>query len=107
MTLPMFYDILFDFNSAIIQFFNTSHDNIVSMEDIEAGIGNAIGRILIQLVVVGLAVWANFYYLMRGITLFILLGLGPIFIVMLINPKLRSLTTNWMKETISTIFVQS
>lgn len=107
MTIPMFYDILFDLNKVIIQFFNTSHENIISSEDIEAGIGNAVGRILIELVVVGLAVWANFYYLMRGLTLFILLGLGPIFLVMLINPSLRGLTTNWMKETISSIFIQS
>lgn len=106
--LPLVYDILFSLNGTIVNFFSSSYSEaILTLEDIEKDVGNAIGRILLELVLIGLAVWANFYYLMRKITLLILMGLGPIFFVMLLHPRLKVLVGNWFRELTSSIGVQS
>ncbi|MEB2301602.1 type IV secretion system protein [Lysinibacillus xylanilyticus] len=107
-TLDIFYEMFFNLNHLIVQWFGVSYeDTIATVKDVDTKIGNAIGRILVEVVLVGLSVWANFYYLMRSVTLVLLLSLGPIFIVLLVNPRLRNLTSNWFRETLSTIFVQS
>ena len=106
--LPFFYDVLFALNSLVLDIFRSAHaDAILTLDDVDKDVKEPLGQILLQLVILGLSIWANFYYLMRKITLIILMGLGPLFITMLLHPRLKSLTFNWMKETISTIAVQS
>ncbi|MBG9689648.1 hypothetical protein ABD91_01725 [Lysinibacillus sphaericus] len=107
-SLQKFYDIAFSLNYLIVQWLGSGFESTVaSLKDVDTEIGNPIGRVIVELVLVGLSVWGNFYYQMRAVTLVILLVLGPIFVVLMINPRLRGLTHNWWKETASTIFVQS
>ncbi|RKJ74449.1 hypothetical protein D7X33_19395, partial [Butyricicoccus sp. 1XD8-22] len=108
--LPGIYDILFAINGAFVDFFSSVYDEknngVIPTFD-EGLIEKAIGRILIELVLIGLAIWANFYYMMRKMTLIILMALGPIFLICMVNPKWKPVTANWFKELLSTIFIQS
>lgn len=111
--LPALYDILFAINASLIELFASNYDSTLDeLEKAQAfetdgSATDTIGRIAISLVLIGLAIWANFYYMMRRITLILLMGLGPIFLVAWLHPKFKALTVNWFRELNSTIFVQS
>jgi len=112
LNLPTLYDLLFSINSSVVNLFAgayTSEIDNIKMEDfLEGGeTSGVIGVILVQLVLLGLAIWANFYYLMRKVTLIILMSLGPLMIVFWLNPKFKSLTGAFFRELVGSIFVQS
>jgi len=121
--LPTLYDILFTVNSGIVEFFKsmmnpdfkvlqpTADINNFGIEDEDSGATGAvkgvIGTIIIQLALLGLSIWANFYYMMRKLTLLILMGMGPLMLAFWMVPQLKSITGAWLKELIGSIFVNS
>ncbi|MDX1806402.1 MAG: type IV secretion system protein [Paenisporosarcina sp.] len=119
--LPTLYDLLFQVNSAFVGLFSGAYDNqsIDRMNNIgkdfigneEEGPGNAVmgvlGLIFVQLILLGLMLWANFYYMMRKITLLILMALGPLMMVFYLHPQFKPITAAWIKELTGSIFVQS
>lgn len=111
--LPTLYEILFTINVGIIDFFGATHestlDNIQDSMDVDTitEIKGVFGKIIIGLVLLGLAIWANFYYMMRRVTLIILMGMGPLMLVFWMMPNFKSITVAWFKELTGTIFVQS
>lgn len=112
--LPEFYSLLFTINMGFVGMFNGfTADGIFSI-DLELEDGSSlskdtgfIGKILIELILFGLGIWANFYYLMRKVTLLILMSLGPLMLVFWMMPQLKGITGAWLKELIGTIFVQA
>lgn len=115
--LPLVYDLLFTVNQGIVNVFNGAYEsNLDSLklgegigeeEEDGGGISDIIGQIVIQLVLLGLSVWANFYYFMRKVTLILLMALGPLMMVFYLNQRFRGMTGAWSKELIGSIFVQS
>lgn len=112
--LPTFYEILFQINDAIINLFASSHDSQLDsiqekmdLDNKESEFKGVIGKIAVNLVLLGLALWANFYYMMRRVTLIILMGIGPLMLVFWMMPNFKSITAAWLKELTGTIFVQS
>ncbi len=112
--LPTVYEILFQINDAIINLFASSHDSQLDtiqeqmdLDNKESEFKGVIGKIAVNLVLLGLAIWANFYYMMRRVTLIILMGMGPLMLVFWMMPNFKSITTAWLKELSGTIFVQS
>lgn len=107
--LPLIYDLLFAVNGSLINFFSgamdSNLDNILDSEaDRETGV---VAWVFIQLILLGLALWANFYYMMRKLTLIILMGLGPVMVVMWMFPQYKVLTGAWFRELVGSIFIQS
>lgn len=107
--MPALYDLLFTINSAIVGLFNTAYDsNLDSLrEERNSEISGIIGAIFVQLILLGLMVWANFYYLMRKVTLIILMGMGPLMMVFWMFPQFKAITATWFKELVGSIFVQA
>lgn len=112
--LPTLYELLFQINELIINLFASTHDSQLDalqeqmdLDNKESTVKGVIGKIAINLVLLGLALWANFYYMMRRITLILLMGLGPLMLVFWMVPNLKSITATWFKELTGTIFVQS
>lgn len=113
--LPVVYDVLFQINSGIVGLFSSVYDGETSarfeefstkkLEPDDAD--GLMGKIFVQLVMIGLMLWANFYYFMRKVTLIILMALGPLMVVFWLHPQFKSLTGSWFKEFASSIFVQS
>lgn len=105
--LSLLYDILFTLNKGIIEFFKSNME--LTNKDIYPPLepGSIIAGIFARLVMLGVSIWAFFYYLMRKLTLMILMILGPIFISLFMFPSTRQVTISWFKELVGTIFVQA
>lgn len=54
----------------------------------------------------GLAIWIKYYYFIRSMVFTILISIGPLFIAFWSSDWGKSRALNWMKELISTIYVQ-
>ena len=107
--LPTIYDLLFSINQGVVGMFSGAYEsNLDSLQEerseVESGV---IGYIFIQLILLGLSLWANFYYLMRKVTLLILMGMGPLMMAFWMHPQFKSLTGAWFRELIGSIFVQA
>lgn len=105
MNLPTVYNLLFYMNTAVVDIFSSAYK--VKMDAYNVGEDAKLGDLFIGLVILGLAVWANFYYIMRKITLLVLMAMGPIMIVCIMFPRWKNVTATWFKELSGTIFVQA
>lgn len=112
--LPEFYSLLFSINMEIVGVFDKATPEDIFKLDFKLEDGSSlssdtgfIGKILIELILLGLGVWANFYYLMRKVTLLILMSMGPVMLVFWMLPQFKSITMTWLKELITTIFIQA
>lgn len=107
--LPLIYDLLFTINSAVVGMFSSAYDSNLDklVEDRNDEISGVIGNIFVQLMLLGLMVWANFYYLMRKVTLIILMGIGPLMMVFWMYPQFKAITASWFKELVGSIFIQA
>lgn len=109
MNLPTLYDLLFTINNAIVGLFNGAYESQLDSlsEEKEEDAAGLIGFIFIQLVLLGLMLWANFYYMMRKVTLIILMGMGPLMLAFWLNPQTKPITSAWLKELTGSVFVQA
>lgn len=103
------YEMIFMFNEAIVgivngEVVNNLDDELTPDFGEETGL---IGWIIIGLFMLGLTIWANFYYIMREITLMVLMVLGPVFLVLYLFPTTRGATLAWLKEFFGTVMIQS
>lgn len=102
------YEMMFTFNKFIVEVFSSSYKT-----DLNETIGPKLtgdsffGWALVMIVIVGLAIWANFYYLMRKLTLMILMILGPVFLSLWMFDSTKRVTLSWGREMFGTIMVQS
>ncbi|MED2795432.1 type IV secretion system protein [Bacillus wiedmannii] len=55
----------------------------------------------------GLMIWANFYYLMRAVTLYVLMLLGPVMVGMWLFPQKKQQTLYWIREFMGTVLIQA
>lgn len=110
--LSTLYQLIFGLNYIIVDAFYDPDVMIDHMFDFQgvwerfksAGI---LGGLIIGLVMLGLSIWANWYYMMRKITLLIFMILGPLMLALALIPQTRQITTAWFKELVGTVFVQS
>ncbi|MEI2356263.1 hypothetical protein [Mesobacillus zeae] len=66
-----------------------------------------LGTLVIGLVMLGLWIWANFYYMMRTLTLMILTIMSPLAVGLYLIPQTKGITWGVLKEYAGTVFVQS
>ncbi|MEM5603268.1 hypothetical protein COD90_23980 [Bacillus cereus] len=55
----------------------------------------------------GLMIWANFYYLMRAVTLYVLMLLGPVMVGMWLFPQKKQQTLYWIREFMGAVLIQA
>ncbi|WP_182813052.1 hypothetical protein [Bacillus sp. ME78] len=63
-------------------------------------------QIFAMLIEVGLSLWANFFYLMRAVSIYILMLMGPIMVGMWLFPQKKQQTLYWMREFVGTVLIQ-
>lgn len=103
------YDALFTFNN----FFVDSFREAAVGKDLKGEItpkldgDNFFGWMIVMSMVLVLTIWANFYYLMRKLTLMILMILGPLFMSLWMFNGTKKVTMSWFKELFGTIMLQS
>lgn len=107
--LPVLYDMLFSLNHTVVSYFGSligkkegaSFALKVTNDD-----GDILGIIIINLLLLFLSLWANFYYMMRRLTLLLLMIMGPLMIAFYLIPKTKGIAGAWLKELVGTVFVQ-
>lgn len=112
--LPQLYSFVFAINNMFVDLFSSAigtdifaaNQDITGDDTLSSDTG-LIGKVLINFILIGVGIWANFYYLVRKITLLILLPLGPVMLVCWMFPAWKGVTLTWIKETVGTIFIQS
>ncbi|OUM91091.1 type IV secretion system protein [Parageobacillus thermoglucosidasius] len=114
--LSTLYHVIFAINYTIVNAFKAgvkeqnSYDGLVDwvtgMFDSFADKG-VLGGLFIALILLGLSIWANFYYVMRKFTLLMLMIMGPLMMALYLIPKTKPITTTWFKELVGNVFVQS
>ncbi|MFB1100409.1 hypothetical protein [Terribacillus sp. JSM ZJ617] len=107
--LATLYTIVFTVNYTIVELFAGGGDNaeIAKVKESVEGGEDIIGQIIIALCLLGLSIWANFYYMMRKLTLIIFMIIGPLMVVLYLIPQTKNMTLAWFKEFVGTVFVQS
>lgn len=107
LNLPTLYDLMFTVNQGIVNAFNGAYESALDDLGNEEEDEGILGWLFVQLILLGLMVWANFYYMMRKLTLIILMGMGPLMMAFWLHPQFKPITSSWLKELTGSIFVQS
>lgn len=106
--IDFLYNAIFTLNSGIVNLFANAHNEATGISILEKLSGSGIiGGIIIGIIMLFLMLWANWYYMMRKLTLLILMIMGPLMIAFYLIPQFKSITGAWFKELVGTIFVQS
>lgn len=110
--IDLLFNVMFYINQTIVSLYKANAPvgsfAALSLVNPETGIEmNLIAQMLIQLVVFGLSIWLNFFYIMRKYLLIFMIILGPLFIVFYLFPSMRPATSAWLKEVFSNIIAQS
>lgn len=108
--LSTIYGLIFDVNSMFVSAFSSAKDIIGG--DLMDKAGNfmekgPLGGLVIGLIMLGLWIWANFYYMMRTLTLMLLTIMGPLMVSLYLFPQTKGITVGYFKEYTGTVFVQS
>ncbi|PGL77245.1 hypothetical protein CN931_25165 [Bacillus sp. AFS054943] len=113
-SLGKVYSIIFEANSMLVDIFQNSilnkfpqlaeGDKLYGWNALqEAGDGKdfeAFSKLFYLFVQFILSIWANLYYFMRKVSLFILLGLGPVMISFWLRPQFKPILMGYFKELI-------
>src|SRR5690606_13372292 len=105
--LETLYTLIFGLNYSIISLFGNQHAELTEVKQTLGPTDGIIGDIIINLALLGLSVWTNFYYMMRKLSLMMLKILGPLMITLLLIPRTKGITMGWLKELIGLVMVQS
>lgn len=114
--LDFFYNFLFDINTWITSEFQRAigeHSldvfkpgQTITELSMDKNKDDYLFQIFAMLIEVGLSLWANFFYLMRAVSLYILMLMGPIMVGMWLFPQKKQQTLYWIREFVGTVLVQ-
>lgn len=108
--LSTVFEVMFNVNSWFVTSFASAKDIM------EGGIAKqaesfvkqgVLGGLIIGLCMLGLWIWANFYYMMRTLTLILLTILSPLAVALYLIPQTKGILGGLFKEYAGTVFVQS
>lgn len=94
-------------NAKLVAVFGATTPDLTDLSGINA-YSNLLGGVLIQFLFLGIMIYMNFVYIMRAITIAILIATAPLFIVTIaFGGKWKQLFGTWMRELTGNIFLQS
>ncbi|NRR17475.1 hypothetical protein [Bacillus pacificus] len=114
--LDFFYNFVFDINTWVASEFKRAigeHSldifkpgQTIANLSMDNNKDDYLFQIFAMLIEVGLSLWANFFYLMRAVSLYILMLMGPIMVGMWLFPQKKQQTLYWMREFVGTVLIQ-
>ena len=114
--LDFFYNIIFDINTWVASEFKRAigeqsldvfkPGQTIAELSMDKNKDDYLFQIFAMLIEVGLSLWANFFYLMRAVSLYILMLMGPIMVGMWLFPQKKQQTLYWMREFVGTVLIQ-
>lgn len=114
--LDFFYNIIFDINTWVASEFKRAigeqsldvfkPGQTIAQLSMDKNKDDYLFQIFAMLIEVGLSLWANFFYLMRAVSLYILMLMGPVMVGMWLFPQKKQQTLYWMREFVGTVLIQ-
>ncbi len=114
--LDFFYNFVFDINTWVASEFKRAigeqsldvfkPGQTITELSMDKNKNDYLFQIFAMLIEVGLSLWANFFYLMRAVSLYILMLMGPIMVGMWLFPQKKQQTLYWMREFVGTVLIQ-
>ena len=114
--LDFFYNIIFDINTWVASEFKRAigeqsldvfkPGQTIAELSMDKNKDDYLFQIFAMLIEVGLSLWANFFYLMRAVSLYILMLMGPVMVGMWLFPQKKQQTLYWMREFVGTVLIQ-
>lgn len=114
--LDFFYNIIFDMNTWVASEFKRAigeqsldvfkPGQTIAQLSMDKNKDDYLFQIFAMLIEVGLSLWANFFYLMRAVSLYILMLMGPVMVGMWLFPQKKQQTLYWMREFVGTVLIQ-
>lgn len=108
--LSTIFELIYSVNEMFVLSFSSAKEIMEGgiKEQVEPFIKQGVlGGLIIGLVMLGLWLWANFYYMMRTLTLMILTIMSPLAVAFYLIPQTKGITVGLFKEYVGTVFVQS
>ncbi|PLS19671.1 hypothetical protein CVD28_04445 [Bacillus sp. M6-12] len=94
-------------NAKLVDVFGATAPNFSDLSGMNAYSG-MIGGVLLQIFYLGVSIYLNFVYIMRAITVAILIATAPLFIVTIaFGGKWKQLFSTWLRELVGNIYLQS
>jgi len=82
-------------------------ETIVSLRNAASAGSGTLAGIVVQILFFGIDVYYNFFYLLRSLTVAVLIVIAPICVVSAtFDNKRKSMLTSWSKELLANIFIQ-
>lgn len=107
MFIPIFRSML-AINSGLVQFFGGISDKADLFGAAQMTNGGYIAPILVSLVMLGITIYMNITYIMRGITIAVLYAFAPLFIISIAyGGQMKQLFSTFIKELFGLIFMQT
>ncbi|RHW35992.1 hypothetical protein D1B31_18055 [Neobacillus notoginsengisoli] len=108
--LSTIFELIFTVNSMFVSSFSSAKNIIdadIAKQAEAFSAQGVLGGLVIGLCLLGLWIWANFYYMMRTLTLMILTIMSPLAVALYLIPQTKGITAGLFKEYTGTVFVQS
>lgn len=107
MFIPIFRSMV-TMNAGLVQFFGGISNKVDMFGTASTTNGGYIAPILISIVMLGITIYMNITYIMRGITIAVMYVLAPIFMVSIAyGGQAKQLFSTFMKELVGLIFMQT
>ena len=82
-------------------------ETIVNLRNVASAGSGTLAGIVVQVLFFGIDVYYNFFYLLRSLTVAVLIVIAPICVVSAtFDNKRKAMVTNWSKELLANIFIQ-
>jgi hypothetical protein len=105
-TMPII-NLLLNINSKVVDIFAAIGPDLDSVMGVN-NYSSMLAGIVVQFFFLFIVIYLNFTYIIRSITIAILTAMAPLFVVTLsLGGRWKGLFGQWMKELVSTIYLQS
>lgn len=95
-------------NSSLVGFFYHLSPNVSNIGSILVSNSGSIAAIILSIAFLVVEIWFNFYYIVRALTLMVLYMFAPLMIISLgYGGKYKMIFSNWSKEILGVLFIQS
>ncbi|MFF2531593.1 hypothetical protein ACFVS2_22035 [Brevibacillus sp. NPDC058079] len=100
-------NLLMNFNMKIVDVFAAVGPDLDKVMGVN-NYSNLLAGVIIQFFFLFIAIYLNYTYIIRSITVAVLTAMAPLFVITLsLGGKWKGLFSQWMKELVSNIFLQS
>ncbi|MEG2433711.1 MAG: hypothetical protein RSB25_18920, partial [Acinetobacter sp.] len=107
--IPVVFRLMFSMSGSLTKIFSSALGDITATERFKALSvdGGSLGGCIMQLFYIGALLYFNFFYMLRSVTIALLIILSPIFIVMYsAGGNWQQLTGAWAKELLANVLIQ-